>query len=244
MGKGYTQPQVNIFTAAGSRHGHDSAENQDAALFCHDERYSVICLADGVSACIQAKQGAENACRASAEFMLAHAQRLFKMTGQDISYTLTDRVLYSLRELSAKSGVSCEEYSSTLACVLLDREDDNILYFSVGDSLITAAKNGDLYIVAMPSDSREGCCVTTTVDAASAAKAGVIDAHGISSVMLCSDGAWRIMYRRSRLLPAFGKLLLKGDCAALGKALLSQERADDCTVIIMDKTNLSGRNTQ
>ena len=156
---------MNYFSVAGKHHNYELEYNQDAVLFDHNEEYCAMVLADGVSSCEQAKIGAETTCKSVASFLLEHAERLFSMGERETAGSLINHVLYSLKEIAHKSNKKVEEYSSTLACVLLDKNRNRMLYLSLGDSLITATKNNNCYVVAMPSDSRSCCCVTTTLNA-------------------------------------------------------------------------------
>ena len=198
-------------------------------------------LADGVSTCEQAKEGAALACESVIEFLLQHSNRLFFMENQAIANSLISQVTYRLGTAAQQQNHGIEEYSSTLACVLFDRRSNKMLYFSVGDSLITAVKDSMCYIVAMPADSRNGCCVTTTLNAAADAKVGIIDVKGVSSVMICSDGAWRLMYRRTRMNPELEKLIVSQEYDKLREQLLEKDRFDDCSFILMDLKSYARR---
>ena len=232
---------MNYLSVAGKHHNYNSENNQDAILFKRNAKYCVMVLADGVSSCDQAKTGAEITCKAVVEFLLQHAERLFNMNERETAGSLISHILYSLKQIAARKGKSIEEYSSTLACVLFDRNKNRMLYFSIGDSLITATKGDSCYIVAMPSDSRNGCSVTTTCNAASLAKVGIIDTKDVTSVMISSDGAWNLMYKRNRMQQSIKEMIISQDYEQLKKTLLEKERFDDCSFITMDLKTLLRR---
>lgn len=225
---------MDYLSIAGSNHNYENMKNQDAVLFRKKGEYCVIALADGVSSCKKAKIGAKITCRSVTDFLLEHAERLFCMNEKDTTSVLLSHVIYCLNERAKKDNSRIEEYSSTLACVLFDRSNERMLYFSIGDSLITAVKDNSCYIVAMPSDSRNGCCVTTANNAVSMAETGIIDTENLYSVMICSDGAWHLMYRRSRMQPMIREMILERRYNELKENLVNKERSDDCSFIIVE----------
>lgn len=234
---------MNYFSVAGKHHNYDSKSNQDAVLFKNNDEYCAMVLADGVSSCEYSKTGAEITCKSVAEFLLDHAERLFSMNEHETAQSLVGHILYSIKKTAGKNGNRIEEYSSTLACVLFDRNKNRMLYCSIGDSLITAIKGDNCYIVAMPSDSRNGCCVTTTCNAASKAKVGIIDTKDVATIMICSDGAWNLMYRRNRMQQTIKEMIIEHKYEQLKETLLGKERFDDCSFITMDLEELLRRKT-
>lgn len=225
---------VNYFSVAGKHHEYKKENNQDAFLYRQEDEYFAMALADGVSACKYSKEGAMIVCEAVVYFLLKHSKRLFLMDKAEISSSLLSDVLYHLRKVAENNNHDIDEYSSTLACVLYDSQSRKMLYFSIGDSLITANKSDDCYIVAMPSDSRNGCCVTTSFNAFSTAKVGIIDVESASSIMISSDGAWHLMYRRNRMYQNIKEIILKHEYDKLKETLLEKEKFDDCSFVIMD----------
>lgn len=232
---------MDYFSVAGKHHNYNGENNQDALLHKSTKAYSAIVLADGVSTCEHSKFGASITCKAVVDFLLEHGERLFCMNEQSIAESLISQVLYHLSKVAGEHNHDVEEYSSTLACILYDKKKNRMLYLSIGDSLITATKDDKCYIVAMPSDSRNGCCVTTTLNAAKMAKVGVVDVKEVSSVMICSDGAWHLMYKRNRMLQTIKDAILNHEYKKLKEMLLEKERFDDCSFITMDLGAFSRR---
>ncbi len=225
---------MNCFSAAGKHHNYRNEHNQDAMSYKQNNHYSTMVLADGVSACAHAGEGAEIACEVISDFLLTHSERLFSMDTQETAGALISQVTYHLQKTADEQQHSIEDYSSTLACVLYDSRKNRMLYFSLGDSLITATKNDQCYIVANPADSRNGCCVTTSWDAATNAKIGIVDAEDLSSVMICSDGAWHLMYKRNRMEQSVRSSIVSREYDRMKEILLRKERLDDCSFITMD----------
>lgn len=232
---------VNYFTAAGERHCFKESNNQDAVMYRENERYCVIALTDGVSSCKYAREGAALACESAAEHLIENAERFFAMGARQTTEALISRILRRLQSAADAISAPVEEFSSTLACVLADKESGKLLYLNIGDSLIMAVRGEECYVVAMPADSRNGCYVTTTWNAAQSARCGMIDTQQISSVMICSDGAWKLMYKRSRLQSSVREMILDQQFDRLKEALRQFQRPDDCSFITMDLSSIARR---
>jgi len=232
---------MNYMSEAGSFHDFDNTKNQDAVMCKKNRNYCVMVLADGVSACSKSGRGASIACDAVAEYLLRNSERFFEMQQHETSEHLISHILTKLKDEAAKNGFALEEYSSTVACILYNRNTGKMLYFSLGDSMIMATKADGCSVVAMPGDSRNGCCVTTTNNASLMAKVGVVDTEQINSVMICSDGAWHLMYNRNRMYQSVKQVLIEQDYAKLKEVLKNQERFDDCSFISVDLKKLQRR---
>ena len=234
---------MNYLSVAGKHHNYDEKNNQDAIIFKMNTDYCAMVLADGVSTCEEGGTGAKTTCAATAEFLLDHAERIFNMNKQKTADSLVEHIMQHLKENAENENKDVEEYSSTLACVLFDRKENKMLYLSIGDSLIIATQNDKCYVVAMPSDSRNGCCVTTTLNASRMAKVGIVDTENLGSIMICSDGAWHLMYRRNTMEQPIKELILNNDYTGLKEILLEKERFDDCSFITINLKDYSRRKT-
>lgn len=218
----------------GARHSRGGQENQDAVFSGRQGHYTVISLADGVSACGAAKAGAETACAAVTGLLLKRGAFFLEFEGEKAAQLIISHVAYELERRALADGRRVEEYSSTLASVLYDGKSGKLLYFSLGDSMILAVDHGRCRVLAAPSDSTRGCCVTTTKNASAMARTGILDADGMESVLICSDGAWRELFRGNRLKPEAASLLAGHEVQGLKEYLARREQEDDCTLILMD----------
>lgn len=229
---------VRCFSKTGQFHRDRGEEDQDAVLFGERGRYLALALADGVSACRAAGAGARAACDTAVALLLEYGDLFFSRGGEAAAEWLLDQTSYELAERFGGTGLPLEEYSSTLACVLLDRQAERCLYFSVGDSLILTAGAEGCREVAAPDVCRAGCCCTTTRNALLRAKTGTVDLADCHSLLLCSDGAWRLMYENDRLKPEVAELLQEG--RGLEGYLNERENRDDCSVICCELRSTGG----
>lgn len=231
------------FSNIGAWHRLTNGENQDALFSAESEDHIVIALADGVSTCSEAKKGAEIACSAIADLFLRKADYFMSFDSEKIAEFAISHILYKLRQQAEADSKPVEEYSSTVAAVLFDKKSKRLLFLNVGDGIIIATSRDKIGVIAASSDSTSGCCVTTTDGAQAMAKAGVLDAEQIDSVILCSDGAWRNMYSGTRLTPDAQEMLIKQQFGELGEYLKTQNCEDDHSFISMEIQNNSKRTT-
>lgn len=225
---------------AGLHHNFDSNSNQDAVTYRENEDYFAMVLADGISMCKSSGAGARLTCQVIVNCLMEQAGCFFKSDADTNIICLIHRTLHELKKLAAAEGNPLEDYSSTAACVLLDKKTGRMFYYSLGDSLILSTREGGCRVVAMPADSRHGCYCTTTRDVQSTVSCDIINTAHINSVMICSDGAWRLMYERARLKDQVRSMLIDCDYQGLRDTLIKEERYDDCSFISVDLSELRG----
>ena len=214
----------------GRYHREKKLTNQDFVTGGETDRYIVLSLADGVSACKYSRKGAKIACNTAQEMLLSHGERFFSLD----SHSAVHCILSKIKHETEKQAVhDTEEYSCTLACVLFDKKTNKIFYFSFGDSLIMAIEKDRCKILAQPFDSRDGIPPITSRFAENIACAGVTDAN-FESLMLCSDGAWNLMYKRGSLDTEIKKILINKNFNALKSFLKEKNGFDDCSFIAVN----------
>jgi len=222
------------WSRTGEYHRETSGENQDCTCSMQHDGNTVITLADGVSTCPMAKEGARTAADALARLMAEKGSLLTGLESERIAGIAAAQVLFELKRKAGREGRAVEDYSSTIAGVLFSRENGKLLCYSLGDSIIIAVSGGRCRILAKPCDSSDGCCVTTTKESEKEAVVRVIDSKGIDSVVICSDGAWRMMFDKNRIRNEVKDILTAGDYELLGDHLSACGGYDDSSFIAMD----------
>lgn len=225
---------------AGSHHKYDNNCNQDAVAYKDTDEYFAMALADGMSTCSNARTGAKIASDTLVNCFIEQSRCFFELNTEDNVKCLISRTLNELKKTARKESIDIEEYSSTLSGILIDKKRKKIFYFNLGDCLIMATKKEKCSIISMPSDSRNYCCSTTTEDAEVSVSAGIKDMQDIRSVVICSDGAWRLMYERIRLYDHIRETLINCDYNNLKDILAKSDRFDDCSFISV-KIGKSGK---
>ncbi len=225
----------------GSYHKENGTENQDVICHGRNGKFSVITLADGVSACREARKGAETAAREITRLFLEKGDYFLDFTAEETAELSLSHVCWELKKQADIKNEDVEEFSSTLASVLVDRRKKRMLCLNLGDAIILLSEKGKCRIVAMPSDSRDGCCVTTTEGAASMTDVKHLDLGSAEAVLICSDGAWHLMFRQNRLIPAVYDMIADHEYGELREFLTSKEHFDDCSFISLDLRKRKGR---
>lgn len=232
---------ISEYSRTGMLHLSSDEENQDVIRFGQKNDYAIISLADGVSSCKEAKCGAEIACQAITNLLLKNSMFFFELDEKQIAEFVLAHVLYELREKAREENKDINEYSSTLASVLVDKKRDRMLCFNLGDSLIMSIGNGKSRIFSMPSDTLGGCCVTTTQKAASMIDVKKVKINQNDSVIILSDGAWQSMFMGNRPKARVKELLNAGDTLGLKEYLDSHECPDDHSFVCLNTKLKYGR---
>lgn len=234
---GRTERLVYKYSRTGRRHIRAGQDCQDAVSFAECGGLTAAALADGVSTCAMSKEGAKTAADAAAGLLCKRGRALLEYREEDIAEIATSHVLFELDALAAKDGRAAEEYSSTLAAALFDRENRMLLLYNLGDCIIFAIGDGKCRIAAGPYDSTDGCCTTTTEGAASAACVRKIRTDNTDCVLMCSDGAWRHMVNGGRLMPEIEEMAVQGRFAELEGYLKQCCCDDDSSFVVLETEN-------
>ncbi len=221
------------FSKTGNHHIDTGTENQDVICSRDCSRYGVIALADGVSSCKEAGTGAKAACEAMIHLLSKKGGHLLNYPTEKIVEYLLSHIRYNLKKMSEDTGIAVEEYSSTAAAIYYEKRKDQLLLFSVGDSMILGSGGGVCEILSMPSDSTMGCCVTTTEYAERMSTVYIADAGAYDAVMICSDGAWRLMMEKNHLNADVKAAILAQDYESLVSCLEARSGFDDCSFAVM-----------
>lgn len=225
---------VSLLSDIGMYHRETDGENQDVVSQKENKRYSVISLADGVSTCSRAKTGAAIASASITNLFFKNASFFLEFDEKQIAEYTLSHILSELTQQAENDLTDLCEYSSTISGVLYDHVTRKLLFFNLGDSIIIAVENGMCKIVSMPSNSMEGCCVTTTNGAIECIHTGVIEAASFDSIIICSDGAWCHMFEKNKLKREVASMLCRKAFNELADYLSIQRCYDDYSFISID----------
>lgn len=225
---------IKELSKIGMHHIDTDGENQDALCHAQNQNFCVISLADGASTCRKAKSGAEIASRAITNLLLKKGEYFLEFENERIAELALSHILFELKQCAENDSKNLEDYSSTIASVLVDKKKKRMMCFNLGDSIIMAAGKGKCRVIAMPADSSSGCCVTTTKSAAAMASVRHMDTSAVESVVICSDGAWRQMFDKNKLKPEAFNLLANNEYDELKGFLVERNCFDDYSFISLD----------
>lgn len=234
---------INKLSEIGNYHRNNNEENQDALSLGKNGRFSVISLADGVSCCKKAAEGAEIASDAVTNLLLKNGSFFLNLEKEKTADMVVSHILYELKRKSEKSGYSVNDYSSTIASVLFDCKTGKMLFFNLGDSLIIATKGGKCKVISMPYNSLDGCCVTTTKNAKKAVNTEVINGFLYDSIVIFSDGAWKKILNQNYLKECVKTMIEGKEYEQLKDFFRKQNCSDDYSFIALDLRDYKRRYT-
>jgi serine/threonine protein phosphatase PrpC len=151
-------------------------------------------------------------------------------------------IRWELQQKADAMHIDVKELSSTLCSALYDRKTRKLLLVNLGDGMIITGSKSGCAVPAMPSDSRNGCYVTTTPEAEKKMRVYKMDAGTAETIYLCSDGAWHNLFERSRMRQEVQTMIKMKRNKQLGDYLQKQDPFDDCTFITMELKKKSERN--
>lgn len=221
------------YSSAGTHHLKEGRENQDAFSICSNDQYSVMVLADGVSTCTHAGQGAQLACDTASQLLLGCADYFLSAPQELIPGIILRNILHVLGKWAETEGVRIEEYSSTLSFVLHDRKQRKLLLFQLGDGLIIGSRDGRCICLLQPGDSTDGACVTTTHLAERQCGIRLLDADQYQALMLLTDGAWQAFTACGNLRQQVQDAFLQGEYHVLQNLLQQAPPMDDHSFLIL-----------
>lgn len=222
---------VEKFSQKGIFHIERETENQDAAVSSEKGSFTAIVLADGVSEFDRSGEGAACAAQAAAEYLTENGEAVFSYAPDTIIEEVAFIVKERLAVCAYENDCDVAELSSTLAFVLTDSASKKAVCFNLGDGMIISASETECRVVLQPEIVYGGCYVTTTEGFEKTIKCSIIDTSGINSISVCSDGAWRAMYRNTKMRPDIKSAFMRGDCGYIISFLVKTIGFDDRSII-------------
>ncbi len=217
-----------------------NTENQDVVRHARNKQFCVISLADGVSGCKEAKSGAEIASGAITNLLLKKGDYFLEFEQEQVAQLVLSHILFELKKCAENTAENIEEYSSTVASVLIDKKRNRMLCFNLGDGMIMASGRGKCRILSMPAESKNGY-VTTTINAYKMVSVRMFDIEFVDSVVICSNGAWKQMFNKSRMKPEIFNLLVNNEYDRLKTFFTGKKCSDDCSFISLNIRQIERR---
>lgn len=209
--------------------------NQDAVRYDTRGSASVIVLADGVSSCAKAQEGARITVNAVAETLLADSNFFLNCAEDFVRHLIMERVRYALAKQAEADHEDIKEYASTLSFVLCDDESHRLLSFALGDGLSVWTDGKQCQALALPKrhhDAYGSVTATTTENAAMATCVCFADTKEMKSIALFTDGAWKRMNEGGLLGREYAELIRNSSYLSLGEHLSkNKECRDDSSFI-------------
>ena len=222
------------FSITGQRHTAACVQNQDAICKKKSLLGRAAALADGVSSCRRAREGAQLTARSLAELLASYGDQLSLMPSQDAASCLVGHVSYYLSRLSEKEGVPVKEYASTMIGAFWQADGNTLFTCNLGDGVILGVGQEGCRVLSCPADTSDGCPATITKNAAMLTRVKVEDKNAFDYVVLLSDGAWPFLIEQNgRLRADVCGWLQDGKIRMVADFLRKSFPKDDCSFVLL-----------
>lgn len=220
------------YQKTGEYHLKNKTDNQDAVYEAESRTAKIIVIADGISSCANAKQGAEIACKAVGDIMVNETEYIFSSSKEKVAGLLSAYVYKKLSVVAKENNHPVSSYSSTLGFVCYNKISGEIMTFVLGDSLIYLISQGDILLACKPKLLDDYKTYTTTTEnAAEVIEINVFIPQKSVRYLLATDGAWSTFY-------SGGILSDKLEQAVKDEKIIDylekQYCIDDCSIVMMD----------
>lgn len=223
--------QIKSYTKKGAFH----SDNQDVVVHDQSDEYEVIALADGVSSCKKGKEGAKIACNTVLDIFLTCGKLFFNYSYEKTSNIVLAEIRRNISIAAKRDNEPSESYSSTLCFICLEKRTNKILSFQLGDShIFLLSENG---CNAINAKKAHELYFTTYPDADEHTLIDIFYTDNIHSLLLCSDGAWRLLYNKNILNPEILQAIKQSDFEFFENYLENKNNQDDCSYILLNLEN-------
>lgn len=222
-----------LYTKRGIYHRQRKESSGDIVRGLDNGEFAVLAMADGVSNC---KCGVEGAGIVSAYAMdyVYNQYSTFRFLPKEWPVFMLNLLKKKLNIVAENNRNLYEEYSTTLMVLIIDRARGIMHYCNIGDGILMAIGERKCPIICMPQGGESGCPVITTEGIEKMMVSGEMNLDDVNSVMMCSDGVWRMMYSHNTLKPDIKEILLRENYVEFGEYIKMSHSTDDCSFAFLD----------
>lgn len=225
--------RIDCYCGTGAYHESKGETCQDVVESVEVGDYEVVVVADGVTACANAAEGAIIACKAFEDFIAREQGNIFRFSDKKLAYLLMEHILYFLETESGKQGLDLQNYASTIIGAVIEKKSGKSILFNLGDGTVFELGTYGMKICMPPKRHRGNPCLTTTKDAYKAVEIKRTDILMGEGLLLCTDGFTDI-YNDG----VATKKSLMGSIASrrwdeLKESLKSIKHVDDCSYVVL-----------
>lgn len=218
-----------------TKKGNRRSRNQDVITHGQNDEYEVIALADGVSSCKKGKEGAEIACKTVSDIFLNCGRLFFNYSRKKTANIVLDEIKRNISIAAKHDNEPSDSYSSTICFVCLEKRTGKIISFQLGDShIFLLSKDG---CDAINAKGAYELCFTTYPDADEYTFIDIFHTDNIQGLLLCSDGAWKLLYNKNILNPEILHAIKHLNFEIFEAFLKNKNNTDDCSYILLNLEN-------
>ncbi len=222
-----------MYTKKGQYHECEKEVCGDVVRGLDNGEFTVLALADGVSGCKYGADGAGIASSCAVDYLCRQYMNLHILPKEWPVY-LMNLIKKTLMEAANNDKSRFIEYSSTLIVILIDYRKQVMYYCNIGDSILLTIDKSKCQIVCMPQGMNSECPVITTEGIECGIVSGVLNISDVNSIMLCSDGMWRMMYNQTIMKPEIKELLFKENYRDFKQFINASNNIDDCSFALAE----------
>lgn len=215
--------------------------NQDAAGLLENESYVILTLGDGVSS----KENSKQASKFITEFMLRYlskyADEIMKMDVEKLKYVIISQLNSKLLEFAQSKGICSSTMASTLCFVLIDKETNEMLCLSIGDSSIVALKDDKIVFKMLECDFINSTTVTTlTKNVQYETRVRRCGLDDFSRILLMSDGLYVSLIENDNSDDIGFEEFLALPLNEIDKYIQENDFEDDASLVILEGIKAGG----
>lgn len=222
-----------LYTKRGTYHIQRNECSGDIVRGLDSGEFVVLTLADGVSSCKYGAKGASMVSSCAMDYVYNQYSTL-RFLPREWSVFMLNLLKKQLNAAVNNDRDLYEEYSSTLMVLVIDKVKGIMHYCNIGDGILMAIDDRKCPIVCMPQGDKSGCPVITTEGIEKKMVSGTMELNDVNSILICSDGTWKMMYNHNTLKPDVKEILLTGNYSKFKEFISMSDNLDDCSFAFAD----------
>lgn len=180
--------KVNQYIKTGNYHMSKGELCQDVIHYSENSDYAVAVVADGATACVRGREGAELACKAVEDFVNCEGSNIFVFAPEKLAYLLIEYVLFYLETFMERYKEGIQEYASTLIAACIEKRTGKSILLNLGDGAVFSLCGAEIKTQLSPKRFCGQPYLTTRKDAYKAVEVNTIELSLGNAVLLCTDG--------------------------------------------------------
>ncbi|MBS7528288.1 protein phosphatase 2C domain-containing protein [Fusibacter paucivorans] len=230
--KGGLKIDTKYYSKIGRYHQRRNEENQDYTFKDENQRFYLIALADGASACSESALGAKIACNTVKDYLFLVGSEIFDWNESKIAFLINEQVFSKIKKYAETMDKPVDQFGSTLAFCFIDKMLHRVLMFNLGDGAIFLKKDHQYSLISPPRNFGVNVsCLTTTEEAYKYTQVKIISAWVDVSFFICSDGFHHLL-KGHKYSEAIQNAMLQNDYPLICKLIDRIEIEDDCSFIL------------
>jgi len=222
-----------LYTKRGMFNEKRKEPSGDVLQVLDKDDFIVLSLADGVSECIHGADGAGIVGTVAMNYV-ANSYSELHFLPNNWGECMLNIIRKELELVAESKEAVFEEFSSTLMILLIDRQRDIMYYCNIGDGILISVNKEKCPIICMPQCYGSTCPVVTTDGVESIFETGVLSLKNVKNIIMCTDGAWKLIYEHNIIKSDIKEYILNGDFEKFKEYIKSSNSIDDCSFAIID----------